>query len=270
MATSLAVAAPRVPGATPRRQASTREQRLVALLPLVQQVASQIRRRLPAQVEWDDLVGAGTLGLIDAVDKFDAGKRVKLECYAWHRVRGAILDGLRSLDHTSRGCRRTSRRVERIRGDLEARQGGPVGDEQMAAALGISLPRWFQVQQELHRQGADGTSWREATRAAPENAADSEARFESPFDLCYRREQRDVLSLALAHLPERQRLIVALYDLQGMTMKQIAVRLRVDESRVSQLHAAALSHLRESVQALVRLPCWKAEECQALRAGSAA
>src|SRR5437870_966047 len=109
------------------------DQLMVRLLPLVKRMALQMRERLPAHVDLDDLVGAGVLGLIDAVRKFDARKHVKLESYARHRIRGAILDGLRSLDGASRDMRRKAKGAEKVYRVLERKLGRPVGDDEMAA-----------------------------------------------------------------------------------------------------------------------------------------
>ena len=245
-----------------------RDERLMALLPLVKQMALGIRSRLPAHVELDDLIGDGVLGLMDAVDKFDASRRVKLACYARYRIRGAILDGLRHLDPITREGRKKQRKLKQIRQDLVVRRGRPVGDEDMAEALGVSLARWFQLQQEIHRLGVEAQPWEEWNGRPADGEAGLAAEFTTPFDLCYRREQREILRRSLATLPERQRLIVSLYDLRGMTMKQIALQLRVDESRISQLHSAALRGLQERARVFLKhhQPAADAPSCSPIRA----
>ena len=225
------------------------------MAPLVRRVAFEMRQHLPPHVEMDDLVGAGTLGLVDALRKFDPSRKVKIESYARHRIRGGILDALRSLDPASRDMRRRARKVERAYRELEARLGRPVQGEEVARALGISLKVWHRWAQEVHALGFDG--WRHGEMAA--NSAKLPTReegkrairqlTEDPFDLTYRREQRDLVNRALARLPERERLIVTLYYQQDLTMKEIAARLAVDESRVSQLHAEALQKLKARVRA---------------------
>lgn len=235
-----------------------RDEKLVALLPLVKRTALKVRAHLPPHVELDDLMGDGVLGLLDAMEKFDASKRVKLECYARHRIQGAILDGLRKLDPATREARKKSRKVERIRQDLMVRWGRPIADVEMAEALGVSLARWFRIEQEIDRLPVEGRPWEDWNERPEEIPANLEARagaeFETPFEVCCRQEQREILGQALATLPERQRLVVSLYDLQGITMKQIARQLRVDESRISQLHSAAVQSLRGRVRNIVELP----------------
>jgi len=230
----------------------------LAMAPLVKRIAFEMRQHLPTHVEMDDLVSAGSLGLVDALRKFDPARKVKIESYARHRIRGGILDALRSLDPATRDMRRRARKVERTYHELEAKLGRSVKDEEIAAALGISLKAWHRWAREIHGLGFDGWQRRETAAAVHTRPAGGEGWMavpqEDPFDLCYRREQRDLLNRALAHLPERDRLIVTLYYQQHLTMKQIAARLEVDESRVSQLHAEALQRLKAHVQAVLHPP----------------
>jgi RNA polymerase sigma factor FliA len=228
---------------------------VVKLLSLVKRVAFEMREHLPAHVEVDDLAGAGVLGLLDAVRKFDARKHVKIETYARHRIRGAILDSLRSLDTASRDMRRKNKTAERVYHELQARAGRPVGDDEMAQALGISLKKWYSAVQELQTMGIDwlrpaqipDTPLADVTELPAENES-------SQLDACYRREQRDLLARALTQLSERERTVVSLYYEQEMTMKEIGAQLGIDESRVSQLHSAAIGHLRQRVQSMLRGP----------------
>jgi len=226
---------------------------LLAMAPLVKRVAYEMRQHLPPHVEMDDLVGAGTLGLVDALRKFDPSRKVKLESYARHRIRGGILDALRTLDPATRDMRRRARKVETAYRELEARLGRPVQDEEIARALGISLQVWHRWAREVHALGSDGWQRCETAAMAAKLPMQEEGWMAAPqedaFDLCYRREQRDAVNRALARLPERERMIMTLYYQQDLTMKEIAARLEVDESRVSQLHAEALERLKARVWA---------------------
>lgn len=238
------------------RQARERHRLLVEMLPLVKRTAFQIREHLPAHVELDDLVANGVLGLVDAVSKFDISKQVKLGSYARHRVRGAILDGLRSADPASRDLRRNNKKIQKLYRQMEVRLGRPVQDEEIAAAMGMSLPQWHHTLNEVQSVGFDcgsrtisaGPNTKRAS-AEPSMLAGTDA---DPFDRCYRSEQKEILGRALSHLRERDRQIIALYYQQELTMKQIADRLKVDESRISQLHAAALTRLKASAHALLQ------------------
>jgi RNA polymerase sigma factor FliA len=227
---------------------------IVGMMPLVKRVALQLRGRLPAHVELCDLVSAGALGLIDAVRKFDPGRGVSIESYARFRIRGAILDSLRNDDPASRDMRRKIKNIESVSRNLAFQLGRPPGDGEIARALGLGLSEWHEMVSELQQLGVEGTAtntFREVRqRVNEENLADSTA--DDPFSLCYRREQRDILNQALQCLTERERSIVALYYQGDQTMKQIGVRLGIDESRVSQLHSAAIVRLRAHVAATLR------------------
>ena len=253
--------APTAPVLPPRGQrkekaAQDREKLLVEMLPLVKRVAVKIRKRLPAHVEMDDLFSNGVLGLIDAVTKFDASKRVRLETYARHRIRGSILDGLRGADPASRDLRRKHQRVQKLHHELEVKLGRPVTDEEVAAAQGINLEQWHRELNEIQSAGLDYGA--RTLSAAPTSAqASIEPAFlagddPNPFDLCYRNEQLEILDRAVSRLQERRRQIVTLYHKQGLTMIQVAELMRVDESRISQLHAAAMVQLKANVDSLLR------------------
>lgn len=240
------------------RQAEERQRLLLEMLPLVKRMAFKIREHLPSHVEVDDLMGNGVMGLVDAVSKFDTTKRVKLESYARHRVRGGILDGLRSVDPASRDLRRKNKKIQKLYRELGIKLGRPVEDEEIAAALGMSLAQWHSTLNEIQSVGFDfgartlsagPTSKRQS--AEPAFLAGDDA---DPFDRCYRREQEEIMGRAVSQLREREREIITLYYQQELTMKQIAERLNVDESRVSQLHSAALARLKARVNAALNPP----------------
>jgi RNA polymerase sigma factor for flagellar operon FliA len=232
-----------------------RQKMLIEMLPLVRRVALKIREHLPAHVEVDELSANGVLGLVDAVAKFDASKRVKLESYARHRIRGAILDGLRAADPVTRDTRQKNKRIQKLYRELEVNLGRPVQDEEMAAASRMNLAQWHRALTDIQSVGIDGGS--RAFSAAPTTtlqSTDPELLIDgrdNPFDLCYRREQREILGRALSILPERERRVLCLYSEAELTMKQIALLMHVDESRVSQLHSAALIRLKARVDSLL-------------------
>jgi len=233
-----------------------REKLLVDMLPLVKRVALKIRKCLPAHVELDDLFSDGVLGLVDAVTKFDASKRVRLETYARHRIRGSILDGLRGADPASRDLRRKNQRIQELYHELEVKLGRPVKDEEMAAAQGRNLAQWHRALNEVQSVGFDvGARTLSAGPTAKRPCAEAallEDDDPDPFDLCYRREQREILGRALSSLRERERQIITLhYYQQELPMKQIADCMKVDASRVSQLHAAALVRLKANMDSLL-------------------
>jgi RNA polymerase sigma factor for flagellar operon FliA len=241
---------------TEAQQIQERQRLLIEMLPLVKRMAFKMRQHLPAHVEVDDLIANGVLGLVDAVSKFDITKRVKLESYARHRVRGAILDGLRSTDPASRDLRRKNKRIQKLYRELEVKLGRRVTDEEIAEALGMNLAQWYRELNEIQSVGFDfgartlsaGPTTKRCS-AEPTLLADDDA---NPFELCYHRERHDILCRALSHLRERERQIITLYYERDLTMKEIADCLKVDESRVSQLHSAALTRLKAGVDSLLR------------------
>jgi len=235
-----------------------REDRILRLLPLVKKMALQMRERLPLHIELDDLVGTGVLGLVDAVRKYDSRKDVKLESYARHRIRGAMLDGLRSVDDASRDMRKKEKRAERVYRSLESKLGRGPSNLEMADALGITLAQWYRSVRELQAVGIDwlrpvNSVGVKDTRDLGGESLPADGR-NNQFDRCYCREQRDLLDRALRRLPGRDREIVELYYHHDLTMRQIGSRLRIDESRVSQLHSAALARLRLRVHEMVSYP----------------
>jgi RNA polymerase sigma factor FliA len=228
---------------------------MVQLLPMVKRLAFRMRAHLPARVDVNDLIGAGTLGLIDAVRKFDARKHVKLESYARYRIQGAILDGLRDLDPASRDMRKKAKKAEQAHRDLESRLGRPVEDEEMAAGLGISLRKWHRTVNELQPAGLD---WLRPMEAAefkePHQDALPDPTEHDALDRCYRREQTEILNRAMTCLSERDRELISLYYEQELTMREIGDRLGIDESRVSQIHSGVLLRLQTRVRAMLRPP----------------
>jgi len=233
-----------------------REKLLVPMLPLVKRVALKIRKCLPAHVELDDLFSDGILGLVDAVTKFEASKQVRFETYARHRIRGSILDGLRGADPVSRDLRRKNQRVQKLYHELEVKLGRPVTDEEMATAQGMNLAQWHRKLNEIQSAGLDcGARALSAVSSVIQRSIEPAflaGEDPDPFDLRYRQEQREILDRALSGLQVRDRQIVMLYHQQGLTMRQVAELLSVDESRISQLHAAALVQLKANVDSLLR------------------
>ena len=234
---------------------NSRESLLVEMLPLVKRIALKIRGHLPAHVEVDDLRANGILGLVDAVDKFDPSKGVKLESYARLRIRGAILDGLRRADTASRDLRRKNKRIQTLYLELESKLGRSVRDEEMAMAMGMNLGQWHRSLNEIQNVAIDcGSRVLTAGPTLKLQSTDPELLTDcrdDPFDLCYRREQHEILDYALSRLRSREREIITLHNQHGLTMKQIAVRMHVDESRVSQVHSAALGRLKASVDSVL-------------------
>jgi RNA polymerase sigma factor FliA len=214
-------------------------------MPAVRWIARRIHERLPQHVDLEDLVSAGTVGLLDAFSKFDPAKKVQFRSYAQFRIRGAILDSLRTLDWSPRDLRRKGRAVEESIRKLTAQYGRTPTEPEIAREMGLELEDYQQLLGEL--KGLEiGTLNLERS----EDSGEEELAYipggpeEDPLFRCLRSEMRERLTRAIDRLPERERLIVTLYYYEEMTMKEIGVVLGVVESRISQIHSSAVVHLR--------------------------
>jgi len=230
---------------------SEQERLLLEHLPVVRFLARRIHERLPQHVDIEDLVSAGVVGLMDAFAKFDPDKKVQFRSYAQFRIRGAILDSLRTLDWSPRELRRKGRAVEEAIRVLTARLGHAPGEAEVAAEMGIGLDEYQQLLGEL--KGLEiGTLHIERN----EESGDEELAYvpgkpeDDPLFRCLKGELQERLTQAIAHLPDRERLVMTLYYYEEMTMREIGLALGVVESRVSQVHASAVAHLRAALKDL--------------------
>jgi RNA polymerase sigma factor for flagellar operon FliA len=236
------------------RDPEERERLLLEHLPQVKYIARRIHDRLPAQVPLEDLVHAGVVGLIDAVEKFDPGKNVQLKSYAKFRIRGAILDSLREMDWSPRHLRRQARRIEEAHRDLKLRLGRVASEPELAVELEMSLEDFQHLLGEL--RGLDlGSLQAESTDSKSDDEVVSYqpgGADKDPFYLCLRTEMKSLVGSALEDLDEKERQVVTLYYLEELTMKEVGVVLGVGESRVSQIHSVALVRLRARMDEILR------------------
>jgi RNA polymerase sigma factor for flagellar operon FliA len=233
------------------RLTGEQERVLLEHLPIVRYLARRIHERLPQHVDIEDLVSAGVVGLMDAFSKFDPAKKVQFRSYAQFRIRGAILDSLRTLDWSPRELRRKGRAVEEAIRVLTARLGHAPGESEVAAEMGLGLEEYQQVLGDL--KGLEiGTLHMERN----EDSGEEELAYipgrpeDDPLFHCLRGEMEERLTGAIAHLPDRERLVMTLYYYEEMTMREIGLALGVVESRVSQVHASAVLHLRAALKDL--------------------
>lgn len=240
------------PQTAPGTETRGRRELIADYFPLVRTVASKLAQRLPPHVDLDDLIGAGTIGLIDAVDKFDRSRAQNFRKYAEIRIKGAILDELRALDHVSRTVRRQASQLDRATQAVEADLGRKATVEEVAGHLGIEMAEYHQLAEKLKpvylvslsdlggRDG-DGDSRDPLQFLADPKAVDPQA-------MMHLKILRELVAETIAGLKDRQRTVVSLYYYDDMTLKEIGKILGVTESRVSQLLSQTTAILKKRIQ----------------------
>jgi len=225
--------------------AAAREQVLLEHLPIVRYVARRIHERLPQHIEMEELISAGMVGLLDAFNKFDAAKNVQFRSYAQIRIRGAILDSLRTLDWSPRDLRRKGRAIEEAMHVLTSRLGRAPQENEVAAELGMQLQEYQHVLTDLKGLEIGSLHVERIEESGEEELAYVPNPTEDdPLFRCLQGEMQARLADAITALPERERLVLTLYYHEEMTMKEIGLTLDVVESRISQIHSSAVLHLR--------------------------
>jgi RNA polymerase sigma factor for flagellar operon FliA len=230
-----------------------RDRILLEQLPQVRYLARRIHERLPRHVPLEDMVHAGVIGLIDALNKFDRSKRVQFGSYAKFRIRGAILDSLREMDWGPRGLRRKERRVEEAQRTLSLDLSRSPTEMEVAAELNLELREFQQLLTELDGLEVSSLHLESPWDGKEEDLCDSLANApeDTPFFRCMRSEMKELLARAVADLPEKERQVLALYYFEELTMKEVGAVLGIGESRVSQIHSLALVRLRVRLDELM-------------------
>jgi len=225
-----------------------RNQLIEIYLPLVKYNAERIWARLPDGVDLDDLISAGVFGLLDAIEAFDLGRGVKFETYCVPRIRGAMLDELRTMDWVPRLVRSKASRMEEARKSLEASLGRPPRPDEMAARLGVTPA-------EFHKMVCEATAVSQVSLSKKWYETDSykdvreidileDKKAEDPT---HRLQNRDLMRLVTRGLNRNERLIIILYYYEDMTMKEIGATLDLSESRVSQMHSSIVARLQSQL-----------------------
>lgn len=224
-----------------------REKIILEYAPLVKLVAGRLSMYLGYNVEYDDLVGYGVFGLIDAIDKFDYMKEVKFETYASLRIRGAILDQIRKMDWIPRTIRQKQKKIDAVMKEIEKTKGREATDEEIAKGLGISQDEYLSWQSQMKITGV--VSLNEFMDSGSEIPADqtNQRRFDSPEEVIEKDELKKVLKDAMELLTEKERTVILLYYYEDLTLKEISNVLEVSESRISQLHTRALQKLKKKM-----------------------
>ena len=222
-----------------------REKIIVEYAPLVKVVAGRLSMYLGYNVEYDDLVGYGVFGLIDAIDKFDPAKAVKFETYASLRIRGAILDQIRKLDWIPRTVRQRQKQIDAAMRDLENELGRPANENEIAERIGISEDELTEWQTQCKASNVVSLNEYLETGADISNESGGASRhFDSPENAFLKEELKKKLVDALEILTEKEKSVVVLYYYEELTLKEISNVLEVSESRVSQLHTKALFKMK--------------------------
>lgn len=220
--------------------------------PLVKRIAHHIMLRMPASVQLEDLMQSGMIGLLEAARNYDAGKGASFETYAGIRIRGAMIDEVRKGDWAPRSVHRNARRVAAAIKEVEARTGHDASDQEVAQQLGIEIAEYYGMLQDSAGSrlfSFDDLGTTEDGSGCERIAGD----FPTPLDELQKSSLRENLAKSISQLPERERLVLALYYDEELNLKEIGSVLGVSESRVSQIHSQAALRLRS------RLGDWKSQ-----------
>ena len=230
-----------------------RDQLILDYASLIRFIAQKVAARLPSNVDIDDLISAGVIGLMDAIDKYDPARENKFKTYAEFRIRGAILDELRAQDWVPRTVRDRSKKIDKTVAELEKRHGRAVTDDELAQELDMSLDESYEMIAAVKCTNlisidefvSEGSSFDK------KNLIDSIDKNSSknPLDQMKNKDLRNAIIQNIEDLPEKYRLILSLYYFEDLNLKEIGRVLDVTESRVSQLHTQAIMKLKEKLKA---------------------
>ena len=221
-----------------------RESLIMEYSHLIKYIAGRLNMYFGSNVEYDDLVGFGVFGLIDAIDKFDINKGVKFETYASLRIRGSIIDSIRELDWVPRSLRQKNKELEKAYWEVENELGHSASDKDIAHKLGISLEDFYKLINEVNVSSMVSLedfleqNYEISTDVPNINNADR------PDHEAELNELREILGDSIEKLPEKEKMVLSLYYYEELTLKEISAIMKVSESRISQLHTKAIMRLR--------------------------
>ena len=235
--------------------ATLREQIVLEHAPLIRYIVYRIAVRLPSHIDLDDLHNTGVIGLMDAIEKYDPDKNCKFKTYAEFRIKGAILDQLRSLDWVPRSVRQKSRRLERAYSEVEQRLGRAANDDEVADSLGLQIEKFHELMNQVRGTSLVNLEEIRGTNSDGDQAgtfADivEDVNSENPFASVKTIEMKEVGAETIASLPEKERLVISLYYYEDLNMKQIGGILGITESRVCQIHTKSVQRLRLKLKEL--------------------
>jgi len=224
---------------------SERNETFLKYIPLLKFIAGRIAMRLPPHIDINDIINAGALGLIDAVEKFDVNKGVKFKTYAEFRIKGAMLDSLRGMDWVPRSVRKSSTVLENTFVELEKRFNRPATDEEIAEELDIDLEKVYAMIAQasgISLLSLEMISSSDDLRLKLIDSLTDENN--NPLSILKMEEIKDIIAENIEDLPERERVLISLYYYNDLTMKEVSEVMEITESRVSQLHTRAIMRLR--------------------------
>lgn len=234
-----------------------RDKIIIEYAPLIKYVAQKIGSRLPSNIEIDDLISCGVIGLMDAIEKFDPGRDNKFKTYAEFRIRGAILDELRSQDWVPRSIREKAKLVEKAYAKLEAALGRPATDDEMCEELKCTQEEFHDL---LNKSKSisllnidDSSVFNRGDKKLMAGMAEG-SKGTNPFAAVSYKDSRKRIKDGIRTLPEKQRLVLSLYYYEDLNLKEIGQVLNVTESRVSQLHTQAIIKLRSKLRDVLEMP----------------
>ncbi len=233
---------------TKTRSPELREKLILEYAQLVKLVAGRLSMYLGFNVEYDDLVGYGIFGLIDAIDKYDTMKDVKFETYASLRIRGAILDQIRKMDWIPRTVRQRQKKIDQAMRELESETGRIPTDAEIAERMEITEEEFYDWQSQMKVTGVISLNeFLEQGSDIPEESGTDHSRFVRPEDAVEKEELKKKLAEALEILTDKEKQVIVMYYYEEMNLKEIAAVLSVTESRISQLHTRALQKMKQKM-----------------------
>ena len=233
--------------------ATLKEQIVIEHTPLIRYIVNRIAVRLPSHIDLDDLHNTGVIGLMDAIEKYDPEKNCKFKTYAEFRIKGAILDQLRSLDWVPRSVRQKGRRLERAYGEVEQRLGRSASEDEVADSLGLQLDKLQELVNQV--RGISLVNLEEIRNGGQEGDRNGsyadvveDVNAENPYSTLKLQEMRSIVADTIATLPEKERLVISLYYYEDLNMKEIGNILGITESRVCQIHTKSVLRLRSKLK----------------------
>jgi len=221
-------------------------------IPLVKKVATRIFYRVPNKIEYQELVSAGILGLVDAAIKFDKSKNKEFKTYAEWRIKGAILDDLRSRDFISRQQRQKYKKYEREKVALQSKLGRAVTNDDVSESLGVPTSEiektYFHATSSYHSEMNDAVKYTRNDKETDHREIFDSGIGHSPFKKLFYKEMREEIVDIIKNLPQRNQLIISLYYQDNMSFREIGLILELTESRVSQLHKQSIKILKEKLK----------------------